>query len=673
MTMYTLLSLLVILLASCAGCVAEDVPLTDGPSAESKTPAEWLAVLPAETEAAKNYEKAHPDVAKLLLGAGWVDWPNEITAFPEKYKAAYAYYLDWWKSTGEIALQKWIQEGFPTETDPQHILLHIEAMRRRTGDKVLEDYTSRVVKRGKELLLKGCTGNKISRHELDELRYYAIYQCHNFENLLLTPSYQNWMPTGVASGSPAPDFTLPRLEAVLKSPAYSDRDPNDRMNQFRPHVLTEILQIMDGYEAAGDNHTGALVRAKPYQSTYKESVTLSSFRGKKPVLFMCTDPTDTWCYCGRVAPMWGPLYSAIKDRIEVFFIHTTCADELMWSGTPWSVNPLALTWAYHPLSLEARARTAKMCYMFYPTLSVPFLLDDTAYHVENDYRDWGGNACTFLVDKQGIVSYASTQRECDDYSRQQPVYANEVSAYPQHLRIMNLVESNVKALLDAGGVWNASMKPIIPDWQISPMLISASITAVDAQSGNVTVTDQDKKSLVIAVDGQTRIVQDGKRVNAGSLNAGQIVQFMYQQDSTQSCGKVARMVMIGGHWGDFWARPVSWVPAEIKALDLKQHIVTVTVTLAAQQCQGPGFWKTATPELFAPRILSNTVPGSFQAIAALQGKALTLHVDRCTEFFLNGMTAHLSDLQIGDKIGIDVPDGFDPTDVWPHFIRVYRF
>jgi hypothetical protein len=647
-------------------------------SEERKTPAEWLAVVKANSIASKRYEAAHPEEAKLLLGACYMDWPHEVVNFPANYKEACAYYEHWSKTDGEVAFNKWRKDGFPLLTDPQHLILHVEAMKRRKEGKDLDDYTNRIVSQGKALLLKGCSGERLSQGELDELRLFAIYQCHNYEDELLTPGgYRGWMPSGVAPGMPAPDFTLPRMEEILERPTYSDQDPNDIMNQYRPSILTEILNIMSGYEATPDRQPGSLVRAKPYDTTFKSSVTLSSFRGK-PVLFMCADATDTWCWAGRVAPMWEPLYCYIKDRVEVFFVHTTVHDFLMWGGAPWTSNPLPLTWAFHPLTLEARARTAKMFYMAYPTVTIPYLLDDTAYHLENAYMSDGGGAETFLVDKSGTVSFSTMHPEDGDNYVRRSAYGDEIGglgAFTQNPREMSLIECNVKALLDAGGVWNKEMKLVIPDWKVSPMLVDVPLTAVDSHAGTLTVTDKANKNLVIAFDAQTRIMKNGKRITSADLKPNQTVQIMYQPDATQSGGQIARMVLIGQTWGDVWANPVSWLPAEVQAIDLKQGVVTVKMTLKVGECKGPGFWKTATPALFDNYHTgrTNSVPDTFTAVAAIEGKPLILHADRFTELFLNGMTAHLSDLKVGDKLGFDLPYGFQPDNVWPHFIRVYRF
>jgi hypothetical protein len=128
------------------------------------------------------------------------------------------------------------------------------------------------------------------------------------------------------------------------------------------------------------------------------------------------------------------------------------------------------------------------------------------------------------------------------------------------------------------------------------------------------------------------------------------------------------------NYNEFFYAPVTWVPAEVKSIELKQHVITAKMTLCVRECKGPGLWKTATPPLFYKSgLTSDSLPDAFKAVAAQQDKVLTLHTDRVTEVILNGMTAHLRDLKIGDTIGIDLTNGFTPDDLWAHYIRVYRF
>ncbi|MCK5344755.1 MAG: hypothetical protein KAR20_15180, partial [Candidatus Heimdallarchaeota archaeon] len=59
----------------------------------------------------------------------------------------------------------------------------------------------------------------------------------------------------------------------------------------------------------------------------------------------------------------------------------------------------------HPLTMEERARTAKMFYMGHPQITIPCLLDDMGQTTRNKYMDLGGSASMYLVDINGKIAY----------------------------------------------------------------------------------------------------------------------------------------------------------------------------------------------------------------------------------------------------------------------------
>jgi hypothetical protein len=73
--MNTFICLIAALLVAMSACEGADGPIVGGSAADSKTPAEWLAVVNTEDAQRLKYEAAHPDETQLLLGACWA---NEI-------------------------------------------------------------------------------------------------------------------------------------------------------------------------------------------------------------------------------------------------------------------------------------------------------------------------------------------------------------------------------------------------------------------------------------------------------------------------------------------------------------------------------------------------------------------------------------------------------------------
>jgi hypothetical protein len=360
----------------------------------------------------------------------------------------------------------------------------------------------------------------------------------------------------------------------------------------------------------------------------------------------------------------------MHDRVEIFFVHTTIPDQVS-PGYPGGDMSIPGQKGLQPVTLEQRARTAKMCYMLFPTLSVPYLLDDLSQHVKNAYRCGGGETSSVLVDTQGTISFSLFLKpQCNDYMW---LDANATFSVPaRDERVMNLVESNLKALLDAHGVWTKDMKVVIPDWRLSPSVENTQLKSVDAKAGAITVTDKNNKLVTIAVDRESRILLGAKRGTIADLAPGQTMSIYYEQGDAGMSGGTARLIATPDAYQNYWCAGC-WVPALVESVDSDRRTMQVKLTLSEQDCKGAAFWKTATPEMIQQ--MGNNAAGIQQMFAALApkaGRVLTLHTDRATEIFLDGMKAKLPLLKPGDRLGILLTD-FQANDVWPTFIRVYRY
>jgi hypothetical protein len=681
--------LLVSLLIAVLVCGANGQPTTTAPATdERKTPAEWLQVIKAQNIECRKYEDAHPADTLVSYGATQI-FPayhsvDHIAQWPAKYREGYQAYQKWWKSDGEAEFKKWRVAGFPVTSDPHYYLLFVIAMTMSDTPGAdapdITKYKRTIVDRGRKLFLQGCSGQKLSQSELAELRLYAMYfgQINVWPPCQL-PSYLGWMDTIAVGcnmdqgsvGTVAPDFTLPQMEEILARPTYSDKDPYDEMNVFRPAILTGILNVMSGYEATPASHKGRpWVQAKPYAHEFQHPVTLSSFRGKKPVLLMFEDASDTWFCCGHVVPLWGPLYEAMHDRVGIFFVHTTIPDQI-GPGYPGGDMSIPGQKSLQAATPEQRARTAKMCYMLFPLLPVPYLLDDPAQHVKNAYRCGGGETSSVLIDLQGTISFSLfLQPHCNDYMWLDSHATFSVPARDE--RVMNLVESNLKTLLDAHGVWTKDMKVTIPDWQLSPTAENTQLKSVDTKAGLITIADKDNKLLTIAVDGGCRILLGPKRGTIADLQPGQTMSIYYDQQPANGSSGVARLIATPDAYQNYWCAGL-WVPAVVESVDPQKSTIQAKLTLSEQDCKGAAFWKTASPEMI--QALGNNAAGvqqTFDILCPKSGRELTLHADRATEIFLDGMKAKLPTLKPGDHLGIPLTD-LQSNDAWPTFIRVYRY
>jgi hypothetical protein len=154
--------------------------------------------------------------------------------------------------------------------------------------------------RGQDLLVKGYLGGRFTAEELSDLRRFAMWlevRCCGGGllpvDLDLTKT-RAWLKRGdlrPLPGTLARDFKLLRMEAVLQSAAYSDRNPHDPADVLRPTVVREILQVMKGYTPAPPDpaHPMAIVKPKTDPSEEgkaSDAVRLSYFRGRRPVLLI---------------------------------------------------------------------------------------------------------------------------------------------------------------------------------------------------------------------------------------------------------------------------------------------------------------------------------------------------------------------------------------------------
>jgi hypothetical protein len=256
------------------------------------------------------------------------------------------------------------------------------------------------------------------------------------------------------------------MEAALRSPSYSDLNPYDPTDVLTWNVLREYLLLMQGYEMQKDGSGNDSFRAKPtkvLETTEDNYVRLSSFRGKKPVLLILANPTDTWCWHWKIAPMLEPLYQACKDRMEFFIVNTTIHDTYMPSRDFFGPCPGELP-AVHDLSIEQRARTSKMFYMYWPQYTIPYLLDDMSQTTRNAYMDQGGGAYIVLVDLDGKIAYL-------DYHQNLPPHwgPDGVSFADEYVYIrVNHLESRLKAFLDHGCRYDRSAETSLPAWRRPP-------------------------------------------------------------------------------------------------------------------------------------------------------------------------------------------------------------
>ncbi|GMV82289.1 MAG: hypothetical protein AMXMBFR7_34730 [Planctomycetota bacterium] len=694
MNLRTIAACLCILMAlGSAGCAAEE----PADQADLKTAAQWLEVVKAETDARKKWEEEHPEKTKFLLGAALAVAPmlgkdeGNVKRWEPKYREALQLFRVWWMQEGAAGYKAWREAGFPLGADDTFLIYHAQAMstyhnackngRKPEAAPDIAAYGDRIVKRSNELMFAGLGDRTFGRAQLYELRLCSmlvsrIWYCTGDR----LPYILGWTRGGyLAPGAPAPDFTLPVAGEIWASPAYADRDPFDELDIFRPAMVTRLLQVMNGYEVipeAERKPKGPRARVRPWACPYEKTVTLSDHKGKKPVILVFMDPTDTWTWSGTGAPAWEPLYRTIKDKVEIYFVYSVVHDRAM-PGKPGAV-PFPGSRSYHPMSMEDRGWNTKKFYALYPTVTVPYLIDDSACRVQNAYGDSGGETCVYIVDTQGTVSFCLwNQPECHKFMWFDPP---KEGLGGRITRVMSLVECNLKALLDEGGVWKAGMKPVIPDWRPSPTLDSLPVAAVDANAGTLTLTAKDGQAVTLSVDAHTRILQKNTRVALSAVAAGQTASVTWQSDPERPGEKMARLVILNDDLGSYWNpwHAPLWATARIEAVDPESATVTAKLVLPppSEPNIGLEIWNDPSPamkETMAQAGSNTWVRNQLRTWMQAPEQTFTMHIDRATDLFLNGMRANVSDLRVGDRLGIELVHGFKADDYWPRRLRAYRF
>jgi hypothetical protein len=451
-----------------------------------KAPAEWLDVVQRETANQKRTED--PEFRRLLLGASMAlhpynGRPEVLANLKGERKARYSPFAEWMKREGDALVEK-VLHG---ETIPLHqrrlyfiasgvcLSRYFKQVRRKlreraaltSEEEALRRYAEEVELRGRELLTKGYLGGSFIQGEIDELRLYAMWIDIRCTGQGVLPFHlgltERWPSKHPPMGEPAPDFTLLRFEAALRSPDYSDRNPHDPTDVLRPAILREYLLLFEGYKPDPTVAERPRVAAKPVvvpEGREGDYVRLSDFRGSKAVLVVLANPTDSWAWHWRIAPMFEPLYQAYQQQVEFLFVNTTIHDTYM-PVKDFFKPDAGRHDAVHDLTMAQRARTCKMFYMDLPQCTVPYLLDDLSQRTRNAYRDQGGGAYVVLVDLEGRVAYADYHQDIPPHWGPQAVSFHDEYVYIR----MNHLESRLRRFVENGCRYDPAIETPYPTWR----------------------------------------------------------------------------------------------------------------------------------------------------------------------------------------------------------------
>jgi hypothetical protein len=463
----------------------------------------------------------------------------------------------------------------------------------------------------------------------------------------------------------APDFTLDPMEPLLESPRYAENYDLDPLNMMRPIALKEFLLLMDGYEAGP---AGRLV-AKPFQPVSDQAVTLSDFRGKKPVMLLFMDPTDAWAWCGKLSPAWEPLYQAVGDKVAFFIISTTIHDRHM-PIMDFFKPGVGRQRVGHPLSQEERARRCKAYYMAHPNFTIPYLLDDLAAHVSVAYCEVGGAARAVLVDKEGRVAFHSRERpHCYRFIH---TTHGLPGLYAQIKAVPSLMEANVAALLANDGIYDAETMPVVPEWGPLEVVQDARLKSYDPDAGLLTVTHKGGREKKLIVDEWTRVLSAGEELAQVAPGTPLYLSFVRAKEGYPSAGTVA-VEQEARHYWNMWRAPL-WHSAVVLDTDPGRRTITARLHVPPkEQMKGLFFWKQAGNRAEAADPRRSWMLPVVRDWVTRPDRTFRVHVDRATYFWLNGWPATVSDLRAGDYLGIKLKEPISGRDVRPKELRAYRY
>jgi hypothetical protein len=437
------------------------------------------------------------------------------------------------------------------------------------------------------------------------------------------------------------------VETVLRRPDYRDENPYDPLDVLTPLVLREFLQVLQGYEPAG-NGVRPLPQTLPAGAAPGDYVRLSDFRGRKPVLLVMAHPTDSWTWHWMIAPMVEMVRQACGDRLEVFAVCTTIHDSRMGVKNFFGDPPDRQPWV-HEWSLEQRAFACKTFYMDRPHFGLPYLLDDMAQGTRNAYRDDGGGAYMFLVDLDGRLAYVDCMQDLP------PTWGKDgVSFYDEFVYIrMNHLESRVAGFFANGCRYGKSMETPYPAWRRPSLLERAEVVRVD---GDRLVVKHGGRERAFLVPATARVEHNYAPSVPADLPEGEKVDVSYVPPADAAGDALARWVSSRGRHEEWRGRePTMWVAARVVSYDAQARVLAVErVALSDGGAKGLAFWRGAGDRAtaFDPRTTAKLAAVSAMAEQEDDARAWKLHVDDAVDIFRDGRAVGAEALQPGDPVGV---------------------
>jgi len=732
---------------------------------DAKTPAEWIEIVEKQAvEQEKSFDQEFKTLrlgAALCMGHYNARTDHVRTKYEAKYRSAIDAFLGFMDKKGNGMVDKWLAgEPFSKGDEKykyiiQGALFYRGMLKDRdiknriykpeySEDQVkkIKAYAGKIETEALAVLIKGYEQGMLTADDLETLRLYKIRQFAKGGDLLL-PFYHGYHPMdgkgkrivgtggksyiyGILIGQSAPDIKSPFLETILNRSGYSDDYDYEYSVtwSYRVEGVLEFLRPLSGYTFKEEDGKRICVRKKEYYEDYSgekpgEYFKLSSMMGKKPIVIICNDPSDSafshWPYS-------EVMYQAYKDRFDFYCVTVSIWDQTM--GNPNYFNPPAKgkrgPRSGHYYSLDDRARRAKNRYIETPYASFPCVLDDMVQTFRNLYVNGGGQNHFTIIDVDGKVT------------------ARGQSNMMLPTQWMNDMEQSISKTIDSKGKATtevavkkgddyASYKRLpLPERQY--LLVRGTIQSVDKEKQSLKVSariGKENKEYTVTVAEHARVSRNGKIVSLEDLKAGDRCGFVIK-DETYYVNPKVKVTKMGHRHAEKWeitgengvgstqvrsamgAMPYNraictltsdtadgkvegiiitvnsgyfdsnaWLFGNVvKVLEGGRKITVEQILPTAKEMKGYSFWKEAG----ARCKLTSQVQERMDIIEYWQGKpeserVYTFAIDDAVGVFLNGKYEGIThkDLKTGDSVGIEVNSvQARQSTIYPNAVRISR-
>jgi len=695
-------------------------------------PLEWLEIIrnAAATVVEEDAVIEKTPVERIILGAAlatdvhYLVYPGRRDRLSAHQKQCCREFYQFMHERGEEMLAVW-QRGDELTAAQQEYIWAIKAVyfqRARRALKGMSGLTreevdalrariAQIEEVGQDVLRRAYLDEDLSEQDIERLRDYRVW----LHASVVMQDEGLWAyGLGVAQaqeenfeiGADAPGFRLMKLEAGLRRATYSDYRFIDHAEPLKLAGLLRFFILMPGYERIEDGSGRVRVvaradrlKAKPGEDE-DDFVRLSDFRGKKPVLLVLCDGND-W-FGDHTFGAIESIYQAYRDRVAIFRVCVTLSDQYIDMRHYFGPNPGPRR-SIHATRIEHRARTAKMLHMTYPNISYPYLLDDAESTTRTTWRTQGDSQFV-LIDIDGKVAFESGKA----------MGAWRGRDWPDYIAWANNIETLLAGMLDNGGRYlpgtrshvgccymGAREYPDMPRARRQPFVLgvqnaaeawiiaadirhrTARIAEVDAEAGRMVVhvdpVSLEEEFYEVELLPGTRATIDEMPAETSDLRADQTVALQCWEEIGPDGLPVWKAIRV-------WASrrgalsyhepmgPLIWACGQITKLDMEAGQLEVELLpRGAEDWTGYKFWQQAGTDATAYGMAAEHLRVMDKWAASDAPYRYRFAIDEAVGIFVNGHEADLSDLKLGDAVGVQFQTAQDERSIiLPEFIRVSR-